>query len=97
LIHPVKPIDAVAKDDRGDQLYLTRNQDEAIWDAELATGEGAGRVFTVESTGPVEDDPNLTDKRFRGNPTKSFRSRSPLRVSGEVVGWQGHSSKRYGR
>ena len=45
----------------------------------------------MEPTGPIEDDPDLTDKRFRGNPTKSFRSREPLRVTGEITGWQGHS------
>jgi hypothetical protein len=45
----------------------------------------------VEPTGPIEDDPNLTDKKYPGNPTKSYRSRNPLRVIGEVTDWQGHS------
>ena len=54
-----------------------------------APGEPS-RIYVVEPTGPIEDDPNLTDQRFRGNPTKSFRSRSPLRVVGEVTDWQGH-------
>jgi len=45
----------------------------------------------VEPTGPIEDDPNLTDRKFRGNPTKSFRARAPLRVTGEVADWKGHS------
>lgn len=63
----------------------------AIWGAELALGEGPGRIYTVEPTGPIEDDPNLTDKKFPGNPTKSYRSRDPLRVTGEVMDWQGHS------
>jgi hypothetical protein len=59
--------------------------------AELAIGEGAGRIYLVEPTGPIEDDPNLTDKKFSGNPTKSYRTRDPLRVIGEVTDWQGHS------
>jgi rifampin ADP-ribosylating transferase len=45
----------------------------------------------VEPTGPLEDDPNLTDKRFPGNPTRSYRTREPLRVVGEVLDWEGHS------
>jgi rifampin ADP-ribosylating transferase len=54
-------------------------------------GEGPGRIDIVEPTGPIEDDPNLTDKKFPGNPTKSYRSRNPLRVTGELNDWQGHS------
>ncbi len=72
-------------------IYFTRTLDAAAWGAELAAGEGRGRIYIVEPTGPVEDDPNLTDKKFRGNPTKSFRSREPLRVAGEIVDWQGHT------
>ena len=63
----------------------------ATWGAELALGEGPGRIYTVEPTGPIEDDPNLTDKKFPGNPTKSYRTQSALRVTGEVTVWQGHS------
>jgi rifampin ADP-ribosylating transferase len=74
-------------------VYFTRTLDAAIWGAELAAGDGPGRIYTVEPTGPIEDDPNLTDKKFRGNPTKSFRSRDPLRVTGEVTDWQGHSAE----
>jgi hypothetical protein len=65
--------------------------DAATWGAELALGEGPGRIYMVEPTGPIEDDPNLTDKKYPGNPTKSYRSRNPLRVTGEVTDWQGHS------
>ena len=72
-------------------VYLTGTLDAAIWGAELALGEGPGRVYMVEPTGPIMDDPNLTDKRFPGNPTKSYRSRDPLRVTGEITDWQGHS------
>jgi rifampin ADP-ribosylating transferase len=72
-------------------VYLTGTLDAAIWGAELALGEGPGRIYVVEPSGPIEDDPNLTNKRFPGNPTKSYRSREPLRVTGEVADWQGHS------
>ena len=71
-------------------VYLTATLDAAIWGAELAVGDGPGRIYTVEPSGPIADDPNLTDKRFPGNPTKSYRSREPLRVTGEVTGWEGH-------
>ena len=64
---------------------------EAIWGAELAVGEGPGRIYIVEPTGAFVDDPNLTDKKFPGNPTKSYRTQQPLRVVGEVTEWQGHS------
>ncbi|MBU0581342.1 MAG: NAD(+)--rifampin ADP-ribosyltransferase [Candidatus Margulisbacteria bacterium] len=72
-------------------IYLTATLDAATWGAELAVGEGRGRIYIVEPTGPIEDDPNLTDKKFPGNPTKSYRSRDPLRVTGEITHWQGHS------
>ncbi len=72
-------------------VYLSATLDAATWGAELALGEGPGRIYIVEPTGPIVDDPNLTDKKFPGNPTKSYRSREPLRVVGEVTEWQGHS------
>jgi Rifampin ADP-ribosyl transferase len=72
-------------------VYMTRTLDAAAWGAELAIGEGPGRIYIVEPTGLIEDDPNLTNSRFRGNPTKSFRSREPLRVIGEITHWEGHS------
>jgi len=72
-------------------VHLTATLDAAIWGAELAVGDGPGRIFCVEPTGPFEDDPNLTDRRFPGNPTRSYRTREPLRVLGEVLGWEGHS------
>lgn len=75
-------------------VYLTATLDPAIWGAELAAGEGPGRVYIVEPTGLIEDDPNLTDKKFPGNPTRSYRSREPLRVVGEVMDWEGHSPER---
>ena len=72
-------------------VYLTATLDAAIWGAELASGEERGRIYVVEPTGPFEDDPNLTDKKFPGNPTKSYRTRDPLRIIGEVTDWQEHS------
>ena len=74
-------------------VYLTETLEAATWGAELAQGEGKGRIYIVEPTGSFEDDPNLTDKKFPGNPTKSYRSASPLRVVSEVIDWQGHSEE----
>jgi rifampin ADP-ribosylating transferase len=75
-------------------VYMVATLEAAIWGAELAAGPGRERIYLVEPTGPIEDDPNLTDKRFPGNPTRSYRSRAPLRVTGEVARWQGHSPER---
>jgi rifampin ADP-ribosyltransferase len=74
-------------------VYLTGTLNAAIWGAELAVGEAPGRIYVVEATGAVEDDPNLTDKKYPGNPTLSYRSKDPLRVIGEVIEWQGHSAE----
>ena len=71
-------------------VYLTGTLDAAVWGAELALGADRGRIYLVEPTGPFEDDPNLTDQRFPGNVTRSYRTREPLRVVAEVVGWDGH-------
>jgi rifampin ADP-ribosylating transferase len=75
-------------------VYLTGTLDAAIWGAELAAGDGRERIYVVEPTGPIVNDPNLTDKKFPGNPTQSYRSREPLRVIGEVTEWQGHPPER---
>ena len=61
-------------------VYLTGTLDAAIWGAELAVGEARERIYIVEPTGPIVDDPNLTDKKFPGNPTQSYRSRDPERL-----------------
>jgi len=74
----------------GRRTYLTATLDAATWGAELAVGEGPGRIYQVEPTGPIEDDPNLTDKKFPGNPTRSYRTRHSLRVVGEISGWEPH-------
>ncbi|MDN3720801.1 NAD(+)--rifampin ADP-ribosyltransferase [Roseibium salinum] len=75
-------------------LFFSGTLDAAIWGAELAAGSGPERIYVVEPTGPIEDDPNLTDKKFPGNPTLSYRSREPLRVIAEVTKWQGHTPER---
>lgn len=72
-------------------IYFTATMDAAIWGAELAVGNKPGRIYQVEPTGIFENDPNLTDKKFPGNPTRSYRTKQPLRVVGEVLEWEGHS------
>lgn len=74
-------------------IFLTSTLDAAIWGAELAAGEGTERIYLVEPTGAIEDDPDLTDKKFPGNPTKSYRSTSSFKIVGEVTIWQGHPSE----
>jgi rifampin ADP-ribosylating transferase len=75
-------------------VYFTALVDSAAWGAELATAlagsDERGHIYVVQPLGPFEDDPNVTDKRFPGNPTQSYRTRHPLRVLGEVEGWAGH-------
>ena len=72
-------------------VYFTATLDAAVWGAELAAGQGPGRIYLVEPSGAFEDDPNVTDKKFPGNPTQSFRSLGPIRVVGEVLDWVGHA------
>jgi len=72
-------------------VYVTATLDAATWGAELAVGDGPGRIYIVEPTGSLEDDPNVTDKKFPGNPTRSYRTREPVRVVGELTNWSGHS------
>ncbi len=71
-------------------IFLTSTLDAAIWGAELALGENKERIYLVEPTGPIEDDPDLTDKKFPGNPTKSYRSIHPFKIVGEVTLWEKH-------
>lgn len=82
------------------QVYFTTRAETAVWGAELAVSfapsqrdgrPAAARVYEVEPLGPFEDDANVTDKRFPGNPTRSYRSRDPLRVVAEVTGWTRHT------
>ena len=79
--------------EKSNYIYLTATMDAAIWGAELSAGDGRGRIYIVEPTGAIDDDPNLTDMRFPGNPTRSYRSQDPLCITGEVSDWQGHSSE----
>lgn len=81
------------QNNRAKFIYLTATLDPAIWGAELAIGEGRERIYLVEATGPLEDDPNVTDKKFPGNPTMSYRSKHPFKVVGEVTIWQGHTDE----
>lgn len=74
-------------------IFLTATLDAAIWGAELAFGGGRERIYLVEPTGAIEDDPDLTNKKFPGNPTKSYRSTHPFIVVGEVTIWQGHPAE----
>ena len=75
-------------------VYFTATLDAATWGAELAAGEGRGRIYVVEPTGEFDADPNVTNRKFPGNPTQSFRSREPLRVAGELVDWVGHAPEK---
>jgi rifampin ADP-ribosylating transferase len=72
-------------------VYVTETLDAAAWGAELATGVGRDRIYIVQPEGTVEDDPNVTDKKFPGNPTRSYRTREPVKVVGELLEWTGHS------
>lgn len=74
-------------------IFLTSTLDAAIWGAELAFGTARERIYLVEPTGPIEDDPDLTDKKFPGNPTRSYRSIHPFKIVGEVTNWQGHTAE----
>lgn len=77
-------------------VYFTQTLDAAVWGAELARGSGPGFIYVVEPTGEFEDDPNVTDKRFPGNPTRSFRSLDPVRVVRKLDGWTGHTPEKIG-
>lgn len=92
LIEPGNPSN-YGENHKARYIFLTGTLDAAIWGAELALGEGPGRIYLVEPTGPIEDDPDLTDRKFPGNPTLSYRSQHPFRVVGEVTIWQGHPAE----
>ncbi len=73
---------------RANFVYATAMKEGAALAAELAKGDGPGRIYIVEPTGSLEDDPNVTDQKFPGNPTRSYRTREPLRITGEVADWE---------
>ncbi len=76
-------------------VYFASLLEPAVWAAELAAAfaqnQELGRIYVVEPTGPFEDDPNVTNKKFPGNVTRSYRTRHPMRVIDEVESWDGHS------
>jgi len=72
-------------------VYITQTLDAAVWGAEMAAGGGRCRIFVVEPQGRIEDDPNVTDKKLPGNPTRSYRTREPVRIIGEITDWVGHT------
>lgn len=72
-------------------VYVSATPDAATWGAELAVGEGRGRIYIVKPLGTLEDDPNVTDKRLPGNPTRSCRTKDPVKVVGELLDWVGHT------
>lgn len=74
-------------------IYVTETLDAAAWGAELAAGDGPGRIYIVEPVAELEDDPNVTDKKLPGNPTRSYRSREPVRIVGELLDWEGHTAE----
>jgi Rifampin ADP-ribosyl transferase len=72
-------------------IYFSATLEAATWGAELAQGEKPERIYIIEPTAAFENDPNLTDRKFPGNPTRSYRTRSALRVIGEITDWTGHT------
>ncbi len=78
-------------DRKSEYVYFAGTLEAAVWGAELAEGDGKERIYVIEPMGDYENDPNLTDKKFPGNPTKSYRSKQPLKIVAEVVKWEGHS------
>ncbi|MBS4178331.1 NAD(+)--rifampin ADP-ribosyltransferase [Lederbergia citrea] len=81
------------QDKKSNYIYFTATLDAAKWGAELATSKSKERIYIVEPLGEFENDPNLTDKRFSGNPTRSYRSKSPLKIIAELSSWERHSDE----
>jgi hypothetical protein len=81
------------QDKKSNYIYFTASLDAAKWGAELAAGDAQERIYLVEPMGDFENDPNLTDKRFPGNPTRSYRSKSPLKIIAELASWERHSDE----
>lgn len=85
------------QDKKSNHIYFTATLDAAKWGAELATNGSLERIYIVEATGDFENDPNVTDKRFSGNPTRSYRSKSPLKILAELAKWERHSDDEISR
>ncbi|MBH9966228.1 NAD(+)--rifampin ADP-ribosyltransferase [[Bacillus] enclensis] len=81
------------QDKKSNYIYFTATLDAAKWGAELAATESKERIYIVEPTGEFENDPNVTDKRFPGNPTRSYRSKSALKITAELSEWERHSDE----
>lgn len=81
------------QDKKSNYIYFTATLDAAKWGAELATSKSKERIYIVETLGDFENDPNLTDKRFPGNSTRSYRSKSPLKIIAELSSWERHSDE----
>ena len=81
------------QDKNSNYIYFTATLEAAKWGAELATPASKERIYIVEPLGDFENDPNLTDKRFPGNPTRSYRSKSPLKIMAELGSWERHSDE----
>ncbi|WP_040224748.1 NAD(+)--rifampin ADP-ribosyltransferase [Bhargavaea cecembensis] len=81
------------QDKKSNHIYFTATLDAAKWGAELAASEEKERIYLVEPLGQFENDPNVTDKRFPGNPTRSYRSKSPLKIVAEMGAWERHSDE----
>lgn len=81
------------QDKKSNHIYFTATLDAAKWGAELAKSNEKERIYIVEPLGDFENDPNLTDKRFPGNPTRSYRSTSPLKIVAELGSWERHSDE----
>ncbi|WP_047155300.1 NAD(+)--rifampin ADP-ribosyltransferase [Aneurinibacillus tyrosinisolvens] len=81
------------QDKKSNYIYFTATLDAAKWGAELATSKSKERIYIVEPLGEFENDPNVTDKKFPGNPTRSYRSKSPLKIIAELSSWERHSDE----
>ena len=78
---------------KSNYIYFTATLDAAKWGAELAKSNSKERIYLVEPLGEFENDPNLTDKKFPGNPTRSYRSKYPLKIVAELSSWERHSDE----
>ena len=81
------------QNEKSNYIYFTATLNAAKWGAELASSDSKERIYIVEPLGEFENDPNLTDKRFPGNPTRSYRSKSPLKIVAELGSWERHSDE----
>lgn len=81
------------QDKKSNHIYFTATLEAAKWGAELAASDAKERIYMVEPLGEFENDPNVTDKRFPGNPTRSYRSKSPLKIVAELGSWERHSDE----